>query len=340
LDTVHRKLLKSAKFVLENYKEHVPIKAYMFVLREYKKACKRVNRVIEKERERNHKFVQKKSQLYNSHQEEILALKSELYEKRREVVRYKTVLKDRGLLKEGESDSEKLVLKEDIHKILKERLSGEDLTDLLDRVVKDVTKSVFNFSRINITFFEENKILILQRAIFKRVQISLESDSSSLISGAVNTILRDNFIYLHRELAKKVLEASDVDRGVFKFFESYFVTDESGNRWSAFAITRFMHEYLVPVRVLERLENDLDRLILKLAEYRAIEDDLEMEFETYSGKVEEKKKIERLIDLSKTKISEEEEKIAELEKRYELLLEGVTKLLLQKKVIYKNEQKS
>jgi hypothetical protein len=233
-------------------------------------------------------------------------------------------------------EQENFILKDDINQITSQHFSNEDRDKLLSDVVFTLSKTVLNFSKVDIRFFEDNKIILLQRAIFKKVKLKIGSDSSNVVAGVTNTILRDNFKHIHKEFARKVLEASDVDKGVFKFFGDVAVYDEDGIRWNSSAITRFMHDYLRSIRIIERLNHDIVQLTQKSKEYESIEDDLEMDIDEYNERFQEREKADKLLDVCRTKIVEEEKKLSDLEIDYNNLLKAVTKTLLQTKILHKS----
>jgi DNA integrity scanning protein DisA with diadenylate cyclase activity len=206
---------------------------------------------------------------------------------------------------------------------------------LLGEVVDQLSDTIFNFSKITLTFFDDNKILLLQRTIYKKVMVIVNSDSSSLVSGITNTILRDHFFLIHELFAKKILEASNISRGVFKFFEQHFVEEENGTRWSSFAITRFMNEYSKEVDEYKRFEDEYYTNLKRLEGYRGVEDELEEDFHKHNEHMNEKRKIERLVSLFKLKMGEQEEKISEIKGKYEALVDGTAKTLLQKRLVVK-----
>jgi predicted RNase H-like nuclease (RuvC/YqgF family) len=314
----YRVVIKRAKKIIGTYSESVPIKSYLFMVREYKRSCRKITYLIKKDRDKNHKIVE----IQRKYKEEISALK-------REIKKYKTMLSEK-------EEQENFILKDDINQITSQHFSNEDRDKLLSDVVFTLSKTVLNFSKVDIRFFEDNKIILLQRAIFKKVKLKIGSDSSNVVAGVTNTILRDNFKHIHKEFARKVLEASDVDKGVFKFFGDVAVYDEDGIRWNSSAITRFMHDYLRSIRIIERLNHDIVQLTQKSKEYESIEDDLEMDIDEYNERFQEREKADKLLDVCRTKIVEEEKKLSDLEIDYNNLLKAVTKTLLQTKILHKS----
>lgn len=331
-----KSILQEIKETLEKYDEAVPMASYISLAKEYKSVCVKFDRLLEKERDRNHKFVQVKRDLTEQHQNSIKDLKAEIDKYKRDALKYKTILRDKGLIKGGGSSNDKPILKEDISQIMEKNFSEKSIKELLIEVIDELVKGTLNFNKITVSFFDDNKILLLQRSIYKKVMTTIESDSSSIVSGITNTILRDYYIFAHEEFATRVLEASAVTRGVFKFFENNFVEVEGSKaRWNSFAITRFMGDYISQTENLRQIDKKFHDAVKGLEDMKTFEDELDLSFDEYNRKNEDKKKIEKLIHLYKLQLADEEHKLGESHHSYKSLLEGTTKFLLQKRVVIK-----
>ena len=256
-------MLERIKEVLNEYEDTVPMEEYLLLVKEYKELCVKFERLLQKERERNHKFVNVKKELTEKFEDDIKELNFQIEEYKRENLRYRTILKEKGLL--GKSSQDRFLLKQDVHELIEKYFPGEKVQELILDVVDDLTNSVLDFSNITLKFFDDNKILLLQRAIYKRVMVITEIDNPQILTAITNTILREHFVLIHREFAKRVLEASAVGRGVFKFLENQFIEiDEESERWNNFAVMRFMKEYIYKQKEIAKLRKKLDEANLKL----------------------------------------------------------------------------
>jgi hypothetical protein len=333
---VNKEILLEIKKTLEHCSTNVPMDQYITLAKEYKKVCVNFERLLEKERERNHKFINVKRELLEAHSEDIKEIKQERDSFKRELEGCKKGIKSSSTSDSSKKGSEdEVILQDDIQGIISSKFSEESLRDMIREIVKHLSETTFDFNKISVSFFDENKIILLQRSIYKSILPIIESESSSTLSAITNTILRDYYVFSHEEFAKRVLEASDITRGVFKFFETHFIeVAESKARWNSFAITRFMHEYSESTTHLHKLEEKLSNAIKLKEEFvLTAEDELEMDIDEYNSKSEDRKKLEKLILTYKAKISAEEDKLGDTQKTYQTLLEGVTKFLLQKRSV-------
>jgi hypothetical protein len=221
-------------------------------------------------------------------------------------------------------------------KIIAEKYPNEKSSEILSLLINELSKTIFNFQKISISYFEENKLVFLQRAFARKIQADLEEDSPALVNQIVNLILKENFKHIHESFAEKVLQASDVDRGIFKFFENHVIEDEDKTRWNTFAITRFMNEYMKHTNNVERLKNDIKKLEEKKVSANESENKLsgdEEKKEELKKVVAEKKKVERLLHLCETKKTESEIELRRIEKQYLLLHEATTNFLMQTRIV-------
>jgi len=328
-------VLEKIKKTLATYNDTVPMKDYIFLAKEYEQVCIKLGKLLQKEKDRNHKFVQHKRELIEEYQTSIKEWKTRADEYKREALRYQAILRDKGLIKD---ETDKPMLQEDINIIINELFLEDSIKDFIKEIVNELTQTTMNPKNITLSFFEENKVIFLQRAIYKRIITLLDIDSSSILNTIANTILRENFIFIHEEFAKKILEASAVSRGVFKFFENNFIEIKGSEiRWNTFAVTKFMKSYLSRKKVVDKIESQLNDAITQL---KAIKKDLESDSESddmksYKLKQEEKKELEKTVNRLKQQIVEEREKMIDDIETYQKLLQGVTKLLLKKRAIKK-----
>jgi hypothetical protein len=335
MDNKYQELLKNVKEVLDKHGEQIPKDEYLVLFEKQKESCKKVNKLTVKEREKNQKFMKAQKDLKKEHEETLSNLKHELKEAKREVLKYKTILKDKGWVAEetNETEPEKVVLNDDVESTLQEYFPVEKTQEMLSNLINDLAKSILNFQKISVSFFEENKIIVLQRAIAKRVQEELNSPSATLVTGVTNSLLRTHFEFIHQRFAVKILEASDVERGIFKFFEKYLIEDSETTRWNTYAITRFMNEYMSHTRNIARLKHDLVKLDEKKNEHIAEEKDIETDANSYKEIVKARKKVERLIQLCDTKKRESEVELNRMNRQYILLHTAVTKFIMEHRVV-------
>ncbi len=339
-----QEILVRIKNTLELYQENVPMEQYLFLAKEYKRICISFDKLLSKEKDRNRKFIEVKRELLTVHQEEIKNLKDDIktikFENENlkiDVLKYKMIVKDQENSKADEhtqTTNEKPILLDEINNLIMKHFSEEQIKIIFDDVITHLASTTLDFSKITLSFFDDNKILLLQRAIYRRVMVIIKSDSSSIVSPITNTILRDNYNYVHKEFAKKALEASNISRGVFKFFENHFVEDDTGTRWNSFAITRFMGEYLKQTESYYCNKDEFKKYSARLIDFNHQE--LSLMDETNEKMAEfmaERKKVEKLVSLYKLRIADEEGKISNIIEKYKSLLEGVTKTLLQKRII-------
>ncbi len=332
-----QEILVRIKNTLELYQENVPMDQYLFLAKEYKRMCLSFDKLLSKEKDRNRKFIEVKRELLTVHQEEIKNLKNDIKtiaieneNLKRDVLKYTMIVKDQENSKAQENSktiNEKPILQDEINNLIIKHFSEEQIKILLDDVIIHLASTTLDFSKITLSFFDDNKIILLQRAIYRRVMVIIESDSSSIVSAITNTILRDHYNYVHKEFANKVLKASNISRGVFKFFENNFVEDDTGTRWNSFAITRFMGEYLKQTESYYYNKDEFEKYSARLQELSLMDETDE--------KMAERKKVEKLVSLYKLRIADEEGKISDIIEKYKSLLEGVTKTLLQKRIIIK-----
>ena len=142
--------------------------------------------------------------------------------------------------------------------------------------------------------------------------VIIESDSSSIVSAITNTILRDHYNYVHKEFANKVLKASNISRGVFKFFENNFVEDDTGTRWNSFAITRFMGEYLKQTESYYQNKDEFEKYSARLQELSLMDETDE--------KMAERKKLKNLLVYINYELLMKRVKLAILSKNINLYL--------------------
>ncbi len=334
------KMLDKIKLTLEEYEEIVPMDKYLLLAKEYKKLCLSFDKLLTKEKDRNRKFIEVKRELLSAHQEDLKVLKNEIENYKREVFKYRTILKDKEHVSQHTKDennvsNDKPILKDEVNNLIIKHFSEDKIKGIIDEVIQQLSTTTLDFSKITISFFDDNKILLLQRAIYRRIMVVIESDSSSVVSAITNTILRDNYNYIHIEFAKKVLEYSNISRGVFKFFENHFVEDDSGVRWNSFAITRFMGEYLKQTESFYRNEEEYSKYIKRLADINSRQPSLDETNENINESMAERKRVEKLISLYKLRLTDEESKISDVIQKYKSLLDGVTKSLLQKRIVIK-----
>ncbi|EJF06020.1 hypothetical protein ThvES_00019220, partial [Thiovulum sp. ES] len=291
---------------------------------------------------------------------ELIKFKNALAEKDREILEYQNALAEKEkelekyinpyttlttaqsfLTPEPEKTSlpkeeEKISEAPNAEKIIAEKYPKEKSSEILSLLINELSKTIFNFQKISISYFEENKLVFLQRAFGRKIQADLEEDSPTLVNQIVNLILKENFKHIHEVFAEKVLEASDVDRGIFKFFENHVIEDEDKTRWNTFAITRFMNEYMKHTSNVERLKHDIEKLEEKKISANESENKLsgdEEKKEELKKVVAEKKKIERLLHMCETKKTESEIELRRIEKQYLLLHEATTIFLMQTRIV-------
>jgi phosphoenolpyruvate carboxylase len=226
----------------------------------------------------------------------------------------------------------------DINSIINESFSGNNIQEILQNIIKHLTapNSYFDFQKITLQTFDSHKIQVLQRAIYKVVTNIIETESTSVVSAITNTILRNKFQYIHTQFAKHILDASNISRGVFKFFGDICVEQTEGQRWHSFAITRFMKEYSEQQTFIKELKDEIIKLRNRLKKMQPVLEKLELEFsEEYYELAKKSKQLERLIHKQVVYLSEEKLKFADLKGKYDELLFAVTKTLLEKRRVIK-----
>jgi hypothetical protein len=336
-ETRYKKLVERIKKIIEyRYQHTLPLGVYILMAKEYKKACKESFSEIDR-------------------------LKKELKEREEELKKYKkSDIESEFVVDDEDSDVEIERAVEEmsgdlIENLINRYLPQTELEELIERVVQLLLRSNFNLNRIDLRFFEEHKISSLQKGLFQEVQKRISGQDQVVIGKVTNRIIKSNFQYIHQLFAEEVLEAANVNRGVFKFFDGFFVEDKEGNRWSTYAITRFMREY-VSVREAIKSENmNLEKCETKMGELRERDVDLwKRVSEAKSGKYSEEersglrekikaertelkesvKKVERSIRHSQTALVEKEFSFKRADKEYTLLLDGVTNALIHTKAIH------
>jgi hypothetical protein len=372
MDTNCQEFLDTAQAIANN--DAIEKKDYLTAVEKYREACEKIDKMSKKEREKNQKFMNAQKKLKDEHEETLISLKHDLKDVQRELNKYKNSFseKDKEILelqnilaqknkelenyttpftnptkaqsfltpepKKTQAPKEEKRVSEapNAEKIIAEKYPNEKSSEIISLLINELSKTIFNFQKISISYFEENKLVFLQRAFARKIQADLEDDSPALVNQIVNLILKDNFKHIHESFAEKVLQASDVDRGIFKFFENHVIEDEDKTRWNTFAITRFMNEYMKHTNNVERLKNDIKKLEEKKVSANESENKLsgdEEKKEELKKVVAEKKKVERLLHLCETKKTESEIELRRIEKQYLLLHEATTNFLMQTRIV-------
>jgi len=334
-------IIQEIESTLTKYRQQVPTENYLSLVKEYRDVCIKLNKLLAKEKDRNRKFVYVKRKLIEDHTTEMREMNAKVSDYRRIIEKYKSIMHKKSSStvvthkeKKYSDDDSIQNIQQDIDEIIEKFFSGDNIREILDEIINNLTapNSYFDFQKINLTTFDTHKIQVLQRAIYKVVMKKIETDSTSVVSAITNTILRKQFQYLHTQFAKKVLKASNIQRGVFKFFGDVFVEQSNGQRWNSFAITRFMKEYSEENIVLVELQTKLDGLQGQLKELTPILNKLELESSNeYYEVAKQVKKFERLIHREALHLSEEQIKFSDLKEKYDELLFAVTKTLLEKR---------
>jgi hypothetical protein len=336
---------------------------YLIILEKYREACQKIDKMTTKDREKSMKFMNAQKNLKAEHEQAVTSLKQELKNTQRDLTKSHNIIieKQEELLKckpLEEKAPEPVVPKEEIRKappkevkkvkkeksqevleaekLVAENYPEERALEILEKLINELARTVLNFKKISITYFEEYKLIILHRAFSRRVQKELGISSTPVINQVSNIILKTNFKYIHEIFAKRVLEASDVDRGIFKFFEKYVIEDDDQTRWNSFAITRFMNEYMTHTRNIEKLKDEIQKLESKRA--LAVEEEKKLRSameskEEIKKMILERKKSDKLIQEASTKKSESEIEVRRISKQYVLLEKATTKFLMQSRVV-------
>ena len=335
-------IIQEIESTLTKYKQQVPTENYLSLVKEYRDVCIKLNRLLAKEKDRNRKIVSVKRKLIEEHIDEMKGIKDKVNDYKRIISKYKSIVENPKKIVEHKekkcADDNIQGIQQDINSIINTSFSGNNIRDILHDIINHLTapNSYFDFQKIGLQTFDAHKIQVLQRAIYKVVMNVIESDSTSVVSAITNTIFRNQFQYIHTQFAKKILEASNISRGVFKFFGDIFIEQSNGQRWNSFAITRFMKEYTEQQTAILDLKNDLNQLQNRSKEIKPILDKLELEFsEDYYEVAKQSKKLDRIIHKQALHLSEEEVKFSDLKEKYDELLFSVTKTLLEKRRVIK-----
>lgn len=324
-------IIEDIKETLDKYDDEVPMGHYLLIVKEFKRVCNNFDNLREKETARNHKFMEVKRTLLLENQDISKKHSLEVSDLKREVLKYKSQVLDKD---NENSKNGNVSIEDEIAKIIEEHFNSHKIIAILDEVVINLLSGNFTFEKITLSMFDSHKITFLQRVIYKVVMVTIESNSTTIISAVTNAILRKSFAYIHEKFAIKLLEASNVERGVFKFFETYTVEEDSGTRWNSFAITRFMSEYIQNNLMIEKIRLSLEKHRVVLSKMDKIDDDSEMDFAKHNNLMVERKKVEKAIHLYKLKLSEEEKQLEQKQVKYNNLLKATTKLLLQKRRVF------
>ena len=336
-------ILEEIENTLTEYKYNIPMDNYISLVKEYRDTCIRFNRLLAKEKDRNRKFVSVKQKMVDTHKNEIKNMKNEIDIHKRAVAKCKSMVTPnnenrKNSEKQTFSDDNLKSIRDDIDHVIEDYFSGEKIDKIMYQILTDLTAPNHNldFSKINIAFLDAHKITLLQRSIYKVVMATIETNSTAVISAITNTILRNQYRSIHNLFAKKILKASNLKRGVFKFFGDIFIEQEDGTRWSSFAITRFMGEYLSQINVLRKLDKELSSYKESINSSEDASIILESNEEYYEKALENRGK-DRLIHQHTIQLSEEQLKFSEMKIKYDNLLEATTRTILEKRPVLKVE---
>jgi chromosome segregation ATPase len=361
-----QEFLKSAEEIVTQ--EVIEREEYLAVIEKHKEACEKIDQLTSKKRERNQKLLNVQTTLRQEHEEAMTALKQKLKDTQRELIKYKTALAEREKelkkytthhtaltaaqsflspapakpvekkvsppipqKKENKNNSLKIV---EVEKVIAEHFPKEKSEELLGEIIESASKTLLNFKKISVTYFEENKLIVLQGALSRKIKTDLNLNSPLLVNGVTSRVLKNNFQFIHEAFAKKVLEASNVQRGIFKFFENYTVEDNENTRWNSFSITRFMTAYLEDYQHIEKYNNELktlEKLKVTLKEKEAVADEEnQAEVQKLSSEVE---RGERTLQTLAVKKQEAEINLRRVTKQYDLLLNATTDFLMETRIV-------
>jgi uncharacterized protein YejL (UPF0352 family) len=321
--------LEHIESVLNAHHKEIPSQEYVKLFQEYKNLCISYTKLLKKEKERNYKFINVKKTLIEEHEKITHDLHIELDE-------YKRLSKE--CLKNKKKHSDNIInVKQNIDLIIKKYFGDENIKKILKTIIEQLTKkdAPLDFSKIDLQFFEFNKINLLQRAIYKVVKETINSNTTAVISAVTNTILRENYKFIHYRFAKKVLKAANISRGVFKFFGENFVEDDENTRWSSYAITRFMNDYFEQIKKLKNLDKELVLHKKILHNLKEELDELDSsQFNQAESIKTEIRKHEKIVHDYLMELGESEIIFSELKLKYQKLLEAVTITLIQKRKLF------
>jgi len=325
-------ILKDIENTLTEFKYNIPMNNYLSLVKEYRDTCVKLNRLLTKEKDRNRKFVTVKRELTESHNKEMKNLQHDIDDQKRVIAKCKEMVITNEKKNVVPEDNLKNI-RQDIDRVIAEHFSGQKIDIILNKIVQDLTSQnqSFDFHKVDLHFLDYHKITVLQRSIYKIVMATIETNSTSVVSAITNTILRNKYRYIHQRLAKKVLEASHVSRGVFKFFGDIFIEQTDGKRWSSFAITRFMGEYFTQISLLKKIDKELSEYINQNSDIRTVVDESELELNEEYEKTQMSRKLDKAINKLTVKLSEEQLKFSDMKLKYDDLLDAVIRVLLEKR---------
>lgn len=180
---------------------------------------------------------------------------------------------------------------------LKTELYEDSVMNIFKEVVKELTKTDLNFSKISNEFFEKNAVALLQASVISSLRDRLNYEDEILESFS-GYLMRENFIEIHEELAGSLLEKiSNGDKNAEKFIK-YFtgdiavidgekyrlpeIGDEKSSRWNFSTIKAMTTQYTHSVK-------QIDERVTKAKE-------AQLEYDSYSEQIERAK-----LDLERAK---------------------------------------
>jgi predicted amino acid-binding ACT domain protein len=170
--------------------------------------------------------------------------------------------------------------KEDLETIRKKIFSDDQNEQLVFRTIMDnALEGDLNFSYITFGFFEKNYIKILQKYLLAFLMENLEEDEQILL-GVGNLALRENWVFVHRCMAEKIIELLSVktpsteaflkcysgditlgeDRTRYKMPE---VIDKNDKKWNAPTIFSMVLQYKKNLETIDQRKKGADIYIAK-----------------------------------------------------------------------------
>ena|GEM_PF-4544785 len=314
------------KSILGDHTNLLNYREYVFIAKKLKATCQRKERLICKLRLQAKLNREMKDHFLNM-EDEIEKLKLQLKVEKTKVIKYDSFLRDKGI----KVSKDEILLKEHLNEILERHFNAKEIIELVKDIVDEVSHTVFDFQKIQVDFFGENRIFVIQQAIYQKIQNVIKTDDLNVLNGIKNIILEKNLDKFHSLFATKILEASKVETGIFKFFNGDLIEDSDGVRWSSFAITRFMKDYQSILDKKREVELKLEWLNKALKNCQVISEEDSVDYREYSNRLEEKKKIEKDISKNSLDLFNAKNRVSEEHLKYKKLQKAVTKAILSKK---------
>jgi hypothetical protein len=331
METKEQKIIEEAQLLLDTDEiDNEWLKeGYKKLLKEYKKLSRRVDKIIkmndrfektvnlindslvEDKKERSKKVIEQKQKILTTHREQRDELQAIIKKREEEVAYYKAIIEENELLR-GQVSSNKL-LNESMDSILEQYSLDKDtieqnLSEIIEELIEDGS---LDFAHIDVNYFEEEHLLILQKSI--QVWLSHKGVDKSDSVALSNYFLRERYEKIHETLAYHILKGMmGVKKAYGRFLQGYSgevyissngkrykhqeIVDKKGNKWSEASITSFLRHYTKNVTEYEAKEEQLLHYKNELEKSKAIKSELKKSFDINRAEKNELKKYLDSVD--------------------------------------------